>query len=169
MAGLVSRLLMPLLALTASFLMYYFSWLANYSPLVVSPQGCDMSWMSPHYILHTDFNKSWTPLATRYTLWLYRERGIDDINHHVSFNLPFLSVFQRIDKYGNQNKGLPVLFIPGNAGSSRQVRSIASSAARQFVQEPPILAGTSQISKPLDFFTGTYITFRLYLHFQNEL
>jgi hypothetical protein len=53
-----------------------------------------------------------------------------------------------------QPRGLPVLFIPGNAGSYSQVRSIASSASRQFYGEtrgedlPP---GTTK----LDFFTGT--------------
>ncbi|PVG04365.1 PGAP1-domain-containing protein, partial [Serendipita vermifera] len=128
MFGMGGRLLVPLLALLASFFMYYFSYLANYSPLVVSPQGCEMSWMSPHYVLHSQFNTSWTPLASRYSLWLYRERGLDH-----RFEL----------------RGLPVLFIPGNAGSSRQVRSVASSAARQFFQEEH---GAS-MSKPLDFFT----------------
>jgi PGAP1-like protein len=49
---------------------------------------------------------------------------------------------------GLQRRGLPVLFIPGNAGSSRQVRSIASSAARQHQQE-------RALGKPLDFFTGS--------------
>lgn len=36
-----------------------------------------MSWMSPSYILQTDFNATWTPLASRYSLWLYREVGWD--------------------------------------------------------------------------------------------
>lgn len=35
-----------------------------------------------------------------------------------------------------QLHGAPVLFIPGNAGSSHQVRSIASSAARQYFSSP---------------------------------
>jgi hypothetical protein len=47
-----------------------------------------------------------------------------------------------------QRRGLPALFIPGNAGSSRQVRSIASSAVRQHQQE-------QALGKPLDFFTGS--------------
>lgn len=41
----------------------------------VSPQGCRMSWMSPSYIRQDAFNASWTPLARRYSLWLYREVG----------------------------------------------------------------------------------------------
>ena len=78
--AVIRRFLMPVLAIIASYLMYYFSKLANDSPLVVSPQGCEMSWMSPHYILHTAFNKKWTPLASRYSLWLYREMGVDVMN-----------------------------------------------------------------------------------------
>ena len=34
-----------------------------------------MSWMSPSYLLQSEFNTSWTPLANRYSLWLYREVG----------------------------------------------------------------------------------------------
>ena len=41
----------------------------------LSPQGCRMSWMSPSYVLQTQFDRSWTPLAGRYSLWLYREVG----------------------------------------------------------------------------------------------
>ncbi len=41
----------------------------------VSPQGCRMSWMSPSYVLQTGFDHSWSPLAGRYSLWLYREVG----------------------------------------------------------------------------------------------
>ncbi len=43
----------------------------------VSPQGCRMSYMSPSYILQHNLNASWTPLARRYSLWLYREVGWD--------------------------------------------------------------------------------------------
>ena len=41
----------------------------------LSPQGCRMSWMSPSYVLQAGFNTTWTPLAKRYSLWLYREVG----------------------------------------------------------------------------------------------
>src|ERR1700691_3162725 len=44
-------------------------------PKSLSPQGCRMSWMSPSYILQSGFNSSWSPLAERYSLWLYREVG----------------------------------------------------------------------------------------------
>lgn len=55
-----------------------------------------------------------------------------------------------------QPRGVPVLFIPGNAGSFRQIRSIASSAARQFYSHPggplrPEYARSGAAG--LDFFT----------------
>lgn len=43
----------------------------------LSPQGCRMSWMSPSYVQQPGFNSSWSPLARRYSLWLYREVGWD--------------------------------------------------------------------------------------------
>jgi hypothetical protein len=36
-----------------------------------------MSFMSPSYVLQDGFNASWSRLATRYTLWMYREVGWD--------------------------------------------------------------------------------------------
>lgn len=45
----------------------------------LSPQGCRMSWMSPSYIIQTGFDSTWTPLARRYSLWLYREVGWDSV------------------------------------------------------------------------------------------
>ncbi|KAG2134442.1 PGAP1-like protein-domain-containing protein [Suillus bovinus] len=88
--------------------------------------------MSPSYLLQHEFNTSWTPLAQRYSLWLYREVGWDP----------------------NQVMGVPVLFIPGNAGSSHQVRSIASSATRQYFSSPFVISSefTGRGIQSLDFF-----------------
>lgn len=74
--------------------------------------GCEMSWMTPSYRL-IPFRPS------RYRLYLYREQGWDN----------------------ETPTGRPVLFIPGNAGSYQQVRSIASYAARH-------------APSSLDFYTG---------------
>ncbi|TFK66578.1 PGAP1-domain-containing protein [Pluteus cervinus] len=99
----------------------------------LSPQGCRMSYMWPSYALQEKFDTSWTPLANRYSLWLYRE--VDREPREIGY-------------------GLPVLFIPGNAGSSHQVRSIASSAANQFYASPyhPNPELSSRGLKRLDFF-----------------
>ncbi|KZP13457.1 PGAP1-domain-containing protein [Athelia psychrophila] len=102
-------------------------------PGSLSPQGCRMAWMSPSYVLQSGLDKSWSPLGDRYSLWLYREVGWE----------------------GTPGSGIPVLFIPGNAGSSHQVRSIASSATRQFYESPNIVspAFSGRNIKPLDFYT----------------
>ncbi|QRW05458.1 GPI inositol-deacylase [Ceratobasidium sp. AG-Ba] len=87
------------------------------SLVTLSPQGCRMSWMSPSYVVQDEFNTTWTHLARRYSLLLYREVGWDTQAVICA-------------------SGRPALFIPGNAGSSHQVRSIGSSAARQFYSSP---------------------------------
>ncbi|KAF9534116.1 GPI-inositol-deacylase [Crepidotus variabilis] len=104
----------------------------------LSPQGCRMSWMSPSYIMQTRFDTTWSPSAKRYKLWLYREVGWDSIEDSEL-----------------RKDSRPVLFIPGNAGSARQVRSIASSATRQFYESPHVIsdAFSSRDVKPLDIYT----------------
>ncbi|KAL7417647.1 PGAP1-like protein-domain-containing protein [Mrakia frigida] len=95
---------------------------------------CRMSWMSPSYIHMEGLNSTRTPLASKYKLFLYREVGWD----------------------GDQTPdGIPVLYIPGNAGSMMQARSIASSAARQYWREPFVRDEEmhSREIRPLDVFT----------------
>ncbi|KAG5364914.1 GPI inositol-deacylase A [Yarrowia sp. E02] len=73
--------------------------------------SCHMSYMKPDIIAMTDFNTSHTPLAHKYSLHLYRELDVD-LSREVG--------------------GRPVLFVPGNGGSMRQIRSIAGEAAVQY-------------------------------------
>ncbi|XXG99157.1 hypothetical protein Hte_005492 [Hypoxylon texense] len=97
------------------------------------PKGCRMSWMSPAYHKFDDFDTEHTRFATKYSLYLYREQGFDSK--------------QKI-------KGIPVLFIPGNAGSYKQVRSIASESARyfhDFLQHDAAVLNAG--ARNLDFFT----------------
>ncbi|KAF8969376.1 PGAP1-like protein-domain-containing protein [Flammula alnicola] len=94
----------------------------------LSPQGCRMSWMSPSYVQQANFNTSWSPLARRYSLWLYREVGWDSAR------------FRR--------GSLPVLFIPGNAGSSHQTILLSP-----FVISPTFHGRSLE---PLDFFADNY-------------
>ncbi|KAI1192557.1 PGAP1-like protein-domain-containing protein [Nemania serpens] len=101
--------------------------------LQCDPKGCRMSWMSPSFVHFSDFDTEHTRLASKYSLYLYREQGIDN---------------------GPKVRGIPVLFIPGNAGSYKQVRSIASESARHFHEtvHPNVAAADSGV-KNLDFFT----------------
>lgn len=64
--------LASVLALLAVYTVYY---AVSDVPRRISPHGCRMAWMSPSYLLQSEFNTSWTPLASRYSLWLYREVG----------------------------------------------------------------------------------------------
>ena len=59
-------------AATLALLAIFFA-SSTQSPQLLSPQGCRMSYMWPTYVLQHDFNSSWTRLARRYSLWLYRE------------------------------------------------------------------------------------------------
>ncbi|UNI22091.1 GPI inositol deacylase [Purpureocillium takamizusanense] len=99
----------------------------------VEPKGCRMSYMRPSYIHYSDFDTEHTRFATKYSLYLYREQGIDD-----EIKL----------------RGIPVLFIPGNAGSYKQVRPIAAEAANYFhdiLQQDGVSVGSGV--RKLDFFT----------------
>ncbi|WVF65699.1 hypothetical protein IAT40_000430 [Kwoniella sp. CBS 6097] len=90
--------------------------------------GCEMSWMTPSYQT-IDWTDNSIP---RYALRLYRELGWDD------------------DKYLS---GQPVIFVPGNAGSYQQVRSIASAAARQYFGKPGGRADGMEDIRNIDMFT----------------
>ncbi|CAO2653726.1 Nn.00g031370.m01.CDS01 [Neocucurbitaria sp. VM-36] len=96
-------------------------------------KGCEMSYMRPAYIRFHDFDMEHTRFASKYSLYLYREGGIDE---------------------DSRVKGVPVLFIPGNAGSYKQVRSLASEAAYHYYNNILNDVGARQAGKrPLDFFS----------------
>ncbi|KAJ1979396.1 GPI inositol deacylase [Dimargaris xerosporica] len=78
------------------------------------PQGCDMFYMYPKYLRMVGLTTQHSRLAHKYALYLYREGGVDHM-----YREPFRT---------------PVLFIPGHAGSYKQVRSIAATTTRQFDQ-----------------------------------
>lgn len=92
-----------------------------------------MSYMMPSFARFSDFDTEYTRFASKYSLYLYREGGVDE---------------------DTRVKGIPVLFIPGNAGSYKQVRPVAAEAARYFHDvlrnDPEAFAGGK---RPLDFFT----------------
>ncbi|KAJ3411662.1 GPI inositol deacylase [Chytridiales sp. JEL 0842] len=103
------RLLQATLAILVAAAAWALLFLAIESRVSTSmdPMACRMTYMWPDYIKMDDFNVSHTPMAVKYSLWLYKERG------------PF-------DDGSLLPHGTPVLFIPGNAGSSRQARSLGS-------------------------------------------
>lgn len=97
--------------------------------------SCRMAWMNPSYIPVNGFKSR---LNGKYQAYLYREQGWDTET--------------------DQPTGSPVLFIPGNAGSFRQVRSIAAATASLYYKEKLLTDPSSfRHSAPhhpgLDFFT----------------
>ncbi|KAL6708035.1 GPI inositol deacylase [Coniothyrium glycines] len=97
-------------------------------------KGCDMSYMRPMYSKYDDFDTEHTRFATKYSLYLYNEGGMDNDNFRV--------------------KGVPVLFVPGNAGSYKQVRSLASESAYLYHNS---VRQDGRLGKlPLDFFSADF-------------
>ncbi|KAJ2395196.1 GPI inositol deacylase, partial [Coemansia sp. RSA 2559] len=93
-----------------------------------------MTYSRPRYIEQTEFSRRWTRYSIKYKLYLYREGGYD------AFDEPYR---------------IPVLFVPGNAGSHKQVRSMASSSASAFAEligKDPGAVDRGQIG--YDFFTA---------------
>ncbi|KAL0080483.1 PGAP1-like protein-domain-containing protein [Phycomyces blakesleeanus] len=88
------------------------------------PPACSMSYARPSY--HQIPNVV-SRLSEKYTLYLYREVTVD-----------------REDL-----SGVPVLFIPGHAGSYKQVRSIAAQVANHYYYEIPLHEGSAS----MDIFT----------------
>lgn len=119
----------------------YVAWLYKVDSAQTAGWGCEMSWMTPSYLL-IEMPESPVP---RYSLFLYRESGWDI---HEEVSRPKSSLLTVL-----QPSGHPVIFIPGNAGSYQQVRSIASSASRQFYgQDGKRLADIPEV-KSMDFYT----------------
>ena len=85
----------------------------------LDPKGCDIPWTRPTYIEFKDFDTEHTRFATKYHLYMLRDGSYDE---------------------DAKVKGVPVLFIPGNAGSFKQGRILAFEALEQFhngIQQAP--------------------------------
>ncbi|RMY96007.1 hypothetical protein D0862_08643 [Hortaea werneckii] len=121
------------LATTACSILLLATIMRSFFTLQMDPKGCAMSYMRPAFARFADFDTEHTRFASKYSLYLYREGGVDE---------------------DTRVKGIPVIFIPGNAGSYKQVRPIAAEAARYFhdvLRNDPVAEGSGK--RPLDFFT----------------
>ncbi|TKA77812.1 hypothetical protein B0A55_04600 [Friedmanniomyces simplex] len=121
------------LATTACSIILLATIVRSYLTLQMDPKGCAMSRMRPAFAPFSDFDTEHTRFASKYSLYLYREGGVDE---------------------DTRVKGIPVLFIPGNAGSYKQVRPIAAEAANYFqyvLRQDTAAVGNGK--RPLDFFT----------------
>lgn len=99
---------------------------------------CTLTYMRPYFRDLSAFNSSHHRFSTKYSLHLYREEGVDPLH--------------------SPPKGIPVLFIHGNAGSYKQVRSLGAESAlyyRQLLNQYPSFHDQSSQHGilGLDFFT----------------
>ncbi|KAG0263976.1 GPI inositol deacylase [Mortierella polycephala] len=122
----------------------------------LDPKGCMMTHMQPSFFRILDFDKSRTRFADKYGLLLYR----DEYDNRLSLDSMIekqIGSFEWTVKKSAQIKpiGIPVLFIPGNAGSAKQVRSLAKEASRYYYETIPWERDGIREpgSKALDFFT----------------
>ncbi|KAK5135682.1 hypothetical protein LTR08_004983 [Meristemomyces frigidus] len=121
------------LATTACSIILLATIVRSFFTLQLDPKGCAMSYMRPAFTHFSDFDTEYTRFASKYSLYLYREGGVDE---------------------DTRVKGIPVIFVPGNAGSYKQVRPIAAEAAHYF--QDVLREDTSAVAsgkRPLDFFT----------------
>ncbi|KAI7862596.1 PGAP1-like protein-domain-containing protein [Spinellus fusiger] len=115
------------------FLSVLFITLDSFSHYQRDISDCRESYARPLYIQQTGFDSEMTRFAGKYALYLYREKGID-----VSGMLT----------------GVPVLFIPGHAGSYKQMRSIAAEASYYYYQNYARQHDSLEDGvRSLDFFT----------------
>lgn len=113
-----------------------------YGPLqAVDSIGCRSTYMFPSYARIKSFDESHTKYALKYSLYLYREQGKDPVPEEGHS-------FTKLS-------GVPALFIPGNAGSYRQVRSIAAECANlYFGEESSLIENPNRAN--YDFFTADF-------------
>lgn len=111
-------------------------------PVGADEATCRMVWMSPSYARIKSFDETHTKFASKYSLYLYREQDLDPVPNENDEGFSVL-------------EGIPVLFIPGNAGSYRQGRSIASETSNLYFDE--YVHGDKNLKATnFDFFTADF-------------
>lgn len=66
------------LAVTAVAAVLVFLVMQSFNGRQLDPKGCAMSYMRPSFMPFPDFDTEHTRLASKYSLYLYREGGIDE-------------------------------------------------------------------------------------------
>lgn len=135
----LGRNILLVVATVGLLLLYLMSFLYTKArPCDADRPGCRQVYMSPSYARLKALDESHTQLASKYSLYLYREQGRD--------------TFPTDDNHEDYLSGIPILFIPGNAGSYKQARLIAAETANQFYGDEH----SNLWAKNLDFFTADF-------------
>ncbi|KAH3682206.1 hypothetical protein WICPIJ_006827 [Wickerhamomyces pijperi] len=120
---------------------------------------CRSIYMFPSYARVVGFDSTHTKFASKYNLYLYREQGKDPFpyeNSNDSEGDETEDTDTKNQKLIQSLNGIPVLFIPGNAGSYKQVRSIAAEAANIFFENKKDSASIDHTSQRLDFYAAHF-------------
>lgn len=104
--------------------------------------GCRTVSMYPSFGRIKSFDESHTRFALKFSLYLYREQGKDPIPRNENEGFEALN-------------GIPALFIPGNAGSYRQMRSIAAEVSNLYFDEN-INVVANENARNYDFFGADF-------------
>lgn len=120
--------------------------------------ACLMTYSSPSFLRLHSFGREYSRLgAGPWGLYLYREAGWDPDPFPSSGKVK-LEDFEEGLPVQLHLTGTPVIFVPGNAGSFRQARSLASTSTRLYYDLPSVRRKSSLFPKvsaggrPLDWF-----------------
>ncbi|KAF9954642.1 GPI inositol deacylase [Mortierella alpina] len=116
---------------------------------------CQDTYMQPKFFRLLGFDRERTAFAGKYGLLLFR----DQYDYKLSIPSNMLGEYDlhtvTVDKEAKiLPMGIPALFIPGNAGSAKQMRSIAKEASKFYYDNAAEGQRYGRTpSRPIDFFT----------------
>ncbi|KAF9909207.1 GPI inositol deacylase [Linnemannia zychae] len=121
----------------------------------IDRKDCQFTYMQPKFYKLLGFDRERTAFAGKYGLLLFRDQYDYRLPVPASMLTEYANSVYTIDKEAKvQPLGIPALFIPGNAGSAKQMRSIAKEASKYYYEN---LAERQRDGKttarPIDFFT----------------
>ncbi|KAG0343777.1 GPI inositol deacylase [Podila humilis] len=121
----------------------------------VDTDSCDPIYMQPKYFKLLGFDRERTAFAGKYGLFLYRDQYDYRLPIDPSLLMDRGNYVWTVDKAAKiEPLGVPALFIPGNAGSAKQVRAFAKSASKYYYETlPDDQRNGKPLSRPIDFFT----------------
>ncbi|KAF9316508.1 GPI inositol deacylase [Podila horticola] len=127
----------------------------------VDADNCEPIYMQPKYFKLLGFDRERTAFAGKYGLFLFRDQYDYRLQVDPSLLTDRGNYVWTVDKEAKiQPLGIPALFIPGNAGSAKQVRAIAKAASKYYYESlPDDQRNGKPLSRPIDFFTGKYFCF----------
>ncbi|KAF9926854.1 GPI inositol deacylase [Linnemannia zychae] len=121
----------------------------------VDRKDCQFTYMQPKFYKLLGFDQERTAFAGKYGLLLFRDQY--DYRLQIPSNMltEYANSVYTVDKEAKvQPLGIPALFIPGNAGSAKQMRSIAKEASKYYYENLAEGQRDGKTSaRPIDFFT----------------